>query len=221
MSFEDGSVRAAESLDAADWTLVEQPGGSPVYRTAARAGMLIYPGWSEESSTRVLRGWLADGRPPVDLYVGTAHVLDVALSEDAMAWTAVAGPEWSSGIYSSFQFLWSPIARTATDMEVAEGPQIPFTTTGGFMDVAGDWIATEGCGAPEGDASACRIAVLRRSTGEVFLLRAPDGKGWALLAVAPDEVLLAENDVVPSSPAFIQRLTRLQSDSFPAWHVPL
>lgn len=66
--------------------------------------------------------------------------------------------------------------------------------------------------------SLFRVAVVRRSTKEVFLLQPPAGKTWALLAIGASEVLLAENDANPVDPTHMHRLTRIKSESFPTWH---
>ena len=89
------------------------------------------------------------------------------------------------------------------------------------MDAAGDWVAMNGCVTHDAGAD-CRVIVIQRSTKRVYLLKPPNGVVWALLAVAPSEILLAENDAADvDSALWISRITRIAAAQFGQWDAPL
>ena len=218
-TFADGSVRMVDGLDATAWRTIEPSGGGASYRSAANDDLLIYPAWSAQSSKNVLKAWRKGSAEPALLYDASTSVVGVAATQDVMVWTGVDGPRWLDGSYDTFRFYWSPVAGRAEDVRVVEGPVLPITNSANLLDAAGDWIGVEGCATQS--LETCRIILVRRSTSEVFLLRAPIGKVWGLLAVAPDEVLLAENDVIGANPTYVQRFTRIKSEAFGVWHASL
>jgi hypothetical protein len=64
--------------------------------------------------------------------------------------------------------------------------------------------------------------IVERSTRHVYLLKPPSGKYWTLLALAPDEILLAEADLSDKDASlWLSRITRIAASAFADWDAPL
>jgi hypothetical protein len=219
ITFDDGSIVSAVSVDTA-WTAVESS-GAPSDRSAARRDIATYTRWAPGISKNILKATTRGAASPQDLVLGPDNALTVAMSDDVVAWIGVDGPAWRDGAYTSVRAYWSPIAKTAAEMMITNGPNLPISSVGPSVDVAGDWMATEGCAKTSDGATDCRVIAIQRSTQQTYLLKAPNGVAWTLLALAPDQILLGETDVAKSAGPFVERLTLLRSDAYTRWHVPL
>jgi len=219
ITFDDGSIVMASAADSV-WTTVESSGAAS-NRSAARKALALYTRWAPAISKNILKAATKGTNSTEELVVGPDNVLTVAMSDDVVAWIGVDGPAWRDGTYASVRTYWSPIGRTAAEMTIAKGPILPITSVGSTVDVAGDWMALEGCGRTSDGATDCRVIVVQRSTQQAYFLRAPSGVVWTLLALAPDQVLLGETDIAKQAGPLVERLALIRSDSYARWHAPL
>ncbi len=223
VTFHDGSVVVADSRDASAWVSVVPPGGGVSYSSAARGKLVAFPAWHLDALQETLDGWGPDRQQPLTLSTGTDNVISVAISDDTLAWIGVKGADWLSGKYDSARSYWAPTSTIEQGpAAIVDGPALPLSPVGRDMDVAGDWMAANGCFPNAKSAGDCRVMLIQRSTQQVYLLKPPDGIFWTLLALSPTEALLAESDVSDaSSTLWLSRITRIAAKSFPTWVAPL
>lgn len=193
-----GDLGVVSSLDAGNWTYIEQ-GGLYKPRVQARHGLVIYSKLDPSVDGFVINGWTPQGGTMALVSQPGATIEYPALSDEHLVWTAGGGPDYhhGDGPMSFLDMYWSPVPKKPSDVVVTKGPSLlPVNTQVMDLQTAGDYAA--GLGLTVDDDSGVgrtQLLVVQLSTKKLWRIAPPAGH-WYLqvLAVAPTEILLAAND---------------------------
>lgn len=217
MSFRDGSVRVVTDPTQPTMTTIDTA-LLPTYHISARGDLIAWAHWNDRDRRQVLRAYSKEAGVQELVSEEGTRIQTVTLSDYYIIWVGVHGDEeiWH-GRYEAAEMYWSPIAKKPEDIRVTKGPTLPANTGLLYPKSGGDYVAIDGCMAtgPDGEGD-CETLVVRLSTKQLWRIpNRPGGHASAgILAVSPDEIVLAEVDWPLPDPAYrtlIQRIVRLKT----------